>query len=115
MQKFYQKKLLKPDTHQFMWNTLVNTTTGTRKLKGMLPPSAIVAHKTGWSGSDKNGFTAATNDIGILQLPNGKHIAVAVFLAGTKAKEEINEKAIASVGKAVWDYFGKNQQKHTTK
>lgn len=107
LQKFYQRKLLNPDTQQFMWNTLVSTTTGTRKLKGMLPKDAIVAHKTGWSGSDKNGHTAATNDIGIFQLPNGKHIAVVTFLADTNAKEEVNEKVMASVGKTVWDYFSK--------
>jgi beta-lactamase class A len=78
------------------------TITGPRRLKGLLPKDAIVAHKTGTSGT-RDGITAATNDIGIITLPNGKHLAIAVFVSDSPADEATRERVIAEVAKAAWD------------
>ncbi len=75
---------------------------GAKRFKGSLPPNTIVAHKTGTSGT-QNGITAATNDIGIITLPNGKHIAIAVFVSDSPADQDARETVIARVAKAVWD------------
>ena len=105
LEKFYQKKILSASTHDFMWKTLAEATTGSQKIKGLLPKGTIVAHKSGLSGADAKGVTAATNDIGIVQLPNGKHFAIAVFYGNTKMSDKESDKVIAEVSKAAWDYF----------
>lgn len=85
---------------------MAESTPGERRLKGLLPKGAFVAHKTGTSGT-QNGLTAATNDIGIIELPNGKHAAVAAFVSDSKADERAREAIIAQIAKAVWDRWGK--------
>lgn len=105
LEKFYQKKILSTSTHDFMWKTLAEATTGSQKIKGLLPKGTIVAHKSGLSGADAKGITAATNDIGIVRLPNGKHFAIAVFYGNTKMSDKESDNVIAEVSKAAWDYF----------
>jgi beta-lactamase class A len=105
LEKFYQKKILSTSSHDFMWKTLAEATTGSQKLKGLLPKGTVVAHKSGLSGADEKGVTAATNDIGIVQLPNGKHYVIAVFFANTKMADKDSDRVIADVSKVVWDYF----------
>ncbi len=79
---------------------------GAKRLKGDLPAGTYVAHKTGTSGT-QNGFTAATNDIGIVRLPNGKRFAIAVFVSDSPADEKTREAVIAKIAKAVWDRWNK--------
>lgn len=82
------------------------TPTGVKRLKGLLPAGTIVAHKTGTSGA-QNGVTAATNDIGIITLPNGRHIAIAVFVSDSKADETTREAVIAKVAQATWNRWSR--------
>ena len=72
--------------------------TGDARIKGMLPPDTILAHKTGSIGG-------TINDVGILTLPdNAGHVALALFVKqGTKS--ESSERAIAQISRAVYDYF----------
>ncbi len=74
-------------------------TGGERRLRANLPAGTQVAEKTG-SG------TAATNDIGLITLPDGKgHLAIAVLISGTKSKTEAQEKLIAEMARAAYDAF----------
>jgi beta-lactamase class A len=93
---------------------MTNSTPGAKRLKGLLPAGTIVAHKTGTSGTEK-GVTAATNDIGIITLPNGKHLAIAVFVADSPADEATREGVIAKVAKAIWDAESGKQNAVITK
>ncbi|MDX6304503.1 MAG: beta-lactamase class, partial [Blastocatellia bacterium] len=81
---------------------MIESTPGAKRLKGLLPGGTVVAHKTGTSGTQK-GFTAATNDIGIITLPNGRHVAIAVFVSDSAADEATREGVIARIAKVVWD------------
>jgi beta-lactamase class A len=83
---------------------LTGAVTGPRRIKGSLPAGTQVAHKTGTSGS-RAGITAATNDIGIIYLPNGKHLAIAVFVADSPADERTREGVIARIAKAAFDHW----------
>jgi beta-lactamase class A len=76
--------------------------TGPRRLKGQLPEGTPVAHKTGTSGTF-SGLTRATNDIGLITLPDGRHLAVAVFASDSRASEGAREGAIAGIARAAWD------------
>jgi len=103
--KFYQKKILAPATHDFLWKTMTETATGKNRIRKLLPEGTIVADKTGSSGANKQGVTSATNDVGIVTLPDGQHFAITVFVAASKENNDTNEQIIASVAKAAWDYF----------
>ncbi len=105
---FYENKggLLSKESHEFIWNIMKGTKTGKNRLRGQLPQETIVAHKTGWSGEHKEtGITAAVNNIGIVFLPDGKHFTISVFVTESKEDLDTNEKVIADISKAAWDFF----------
>ena len=105
LRKFEEGKILSEDSRAFLWETLLGTTTGNKRLKGDLPQGTPVAHKTGSSGKYKNGISAAVNDIGIVVLPNGKHFLISVFISKSKEDDQTNEKIIADISKMTWDYY----------
>lgn len=88
-------------------STMADSIPGAKRLKGLLPRNTIVAHKTG-TGGTQSGITGATNDIGIITLSNGKHIAIAVFVSDSPADEKTREATIAKIAKAAWDRWSKN-------
>jgi beta-lactamase class A len=97
-----ERRGLSESSQVLLLKLMAASNTGPRRLKGLLPAGTIVAHKTGTSGTE-NGITAATNDIGIISLPNGRHLAIAVFVSESPADEVTREGVIAKVAKAVWD------------
>lgn len=100
------KKLLSKESHDFIWKTMRETKTGANRLKARLPLGTVVAHKTGSSGTNRTtGITAAVNDIGIVFLPGERHFFISVFVTNSKENAETNEKIIADIAKAAWDYF----------
>lgn len=103
---FNKKNLLSQRSYDFIWRIMRETSTGKNRLKGQLPVGTVVAHKTGSSGvNKKTGITAAVNDIGIVFLPNGKHFFISIFVTDSKEDTATNEKIIADIAKASWDYF----------
>lgn len=107
---FYENKnnLLSKSSYDFFWKTNIETTTGANRIKGQLPKGTIVAHKTGWSGTNKTtGITAAVNNIGIVFLPNGEHFIISVFVSESKENFDANEKIIADIAKATYDFYTK--------
>jgi beta-lactamase class A/beta-lactamase class A VEB len=110
LKMFYENKnnLISKNSYDFFWKTNIETTTGTNRIKGQLPEGTTVAHKTGWSGTNKEtGITAAVNDIGIVFLPNGEHFIISVFVSESKESFETNEKIIADIAKAAYDFYTK--------
>jgi beta-lactamase class A len=105
LQKFHKEHIISKISQDFLYKIIIETTTGPNKIKGLLPPNAIVAHKTGFSGKNKEGLTGATNDIGIITLPNGKQFAIAVFVSNSLEDEVTNDKMIAEIALAAWDYY----------
>jgi len=102
---FYNKKYISKTSFDFLWEIMIETSTGKKRIKGLLPEGTLVAHKTGTSGTNEQGVTSAINDIGIVTLPNGKHFAISVFVSNSKENNEINEKIISEISKVTWDYF----------
>lgn len=102
------KKLLSDSSHKFLWDTMRSTSTGKDRLKGLLPQGTVVAHKTGYSGINKTtGIIAAVNDIGVIELPNGKVFYISVYVTDSKETEPNSAKIIAEVSKAAYDYLRK--------
>jgi beta-lactamase class A len=102
---FYQgKKLSKPST-DFLWKILTDGPTGLKRIKGELPKSITVAHKTGTSGTNEYGMMGGLNDVGIMRLPNGKDIAIVMYISNTHAKTAEAELVIAKTANAVADHY----------
>lgn len=102
LRALHERQGLSESSQTLLLKYLTDSKPGAKRLKGQLPAGTVVAHKTGTSGTQK-GITAATNDIGIISLPNGKHLAIAVFVSDSPADEATREGVIARIAKAVWD------------
>jgi beta-lactamase class A len=102
---FYRGKYLSKKSTDFLRKIMEETTTGPGRLRGLLPKEAIVAHKTGTSGTNDKGISAATNDVGIVTLPDGSHFVIAVFVCNATADEQTRDAVIAEINKLFWDYF----------
>jgi beta-lactamase class A len=75
------------------------TTTGLKRIRGRLPAGTIVADRTGT-------LAGTVNDIGFITLPDGKgHIAIVVFVKGSKAPFDAREAVIADIAGLVYDYY----------
>lgn len=105
LRKFHKGKILSEESYDFLWKTMAGTTTGVKRIKGKLPAGTTVAHKTGTSGTNEEGITAAINDVGIVTLPTGEDFAISVFVSNSKESQETNERIIAEISKLVWDWF----------
>lgn len=91
-----------PEARGILLQAMAACETGPARLPALLPPGTPVAHKTGTSGT-YGGVTPATNDVGYLTLPNGRHVAIAAFLADSRADEATRDRTIARLAKAAWD------------
>jgi beta-lactamase class A len=82
-----------------------------RRIKGLLPKGIPVFHKTGTSGTLRR-LTRATNDAGIIVLPNGQHVALSVFIADAYAIRKDREVTIAKISRAIYDYYAIPGRQH---
>ena len=91
---------LSPASSAQLLDIMYRCETGLLRIKGLLPPGIRVAHKTGTLG------IGVTNDVGIIDLPGGAgHVALSVFVKESNATAEAQERTIAQIGRAVYDYF----------
>jgi beta-lactamase class A len=74
----------------------------TKRLDGDLPSGVRVAHKSGSSDVD-DGVAHATNDIGLIPLPDGRRLAIAVFVTDSTADMATREQVIARIARAAYD------------
>ena len=72
------------------------------RIQGDLPEGISVAHKSGTSDVDA-GVAHATNDIGLITLPDGRQLAVAVFLTDSTADDATRDKVTARIARAAYD------------
>jgi beta-lactamase class A len=106
LQIFHSGKGLSASNGKLLENFMAQSTPGPKRIKGLLPAGTRVAHKTGTSGTDGK-LTAATNDVGIVTLPGGRHLAIAVFVSDSKAEQTVREATIAKLSLAAWDHCQK--------
>ncbi|HEX4068261.1 MAG TPA: class A beta-lactamase [Acidobacteriaceae bacterium] len=92
---------LSPAANAFLLKTMTDSQTGPGRLRAGLPSGTVLAHKTGSSGTH-GGITAATNDIGLVSLPDGRRLAIAVFVTDSRADEKTREGVIARIAQATY-------------
>jgi beta-lactamase class A len=93
---------LTPEHTRLLLQWMQDGATGVHRIKGDLPVGTIVMHKTGSSGT-KNGITFATNDIGLITLPDGRRLAIAIFVTDSEADEATRDAVIARIARAAYD------------
>jgi beta-lactamase class A len=106
---FHSGNILTKNNTDFLRTIMIESPTGKNRLKGLLPANAVVAHKTGSSGRNDAGITGAVNDIGIIMLPNGRWVAIAVYIKDSPDPDEVSESVIARIARAVWDEYSVNR------
>lgn len=105
LDNFYQGKYLSEESTAVLRKMMESTTTGPKRMRGLIPREAIVAHKTGTSDTNEKGITAATNDVGVISLLDGKHVALVIFVSNATADEATRDAVIARITNAVWEYL----------
>ena len=71
----YQGKWLSNSSRAVLMDAMRATTTGKKRMRSALPTSAGLAHKTGT-------LSRTASDIGIFHTPDGRPIAVAIYVTG---------------------------------
>jgi beta-lactamase class A len=93
--------LLPPQQTTLLLDLMAGSKTGPRRLKALLPPDTIVAHKTGTTD-------VVINDVGIITLPAdspiGGHLALAVFVINGAGASSMQQ-AIAQIADASYEFF----------
>jgi beta-lactamase class A len=79
-----------------------DASSGAGRIKGKLPAGTTVMHKTGSSGT-RDGVAVATNDIGLITLPDGRRLAIAVFVTDSKADDDMRDAVLAQIARAAYD------------
>jgi beta-lactamase class A len=105
----WQGKALSQTNTDVLIDIMRRCLTGNARIKGMLPPGTVVAHKTGTLGGGDNITGAGTqDDVGIIDLPNGAGHLIVVALVKGEDDSERGERAIAQISRAAYDYFVTN-------
>jgi beta-lactamase class A len=109
LEMFDKKNILSLDSRALLWKLMIQTSTGPKRIKGLLPEGTVVAHRTGTGAPDKNGITPALNNSGIIVLPDQTHLAIAVFITDSPESPDKLEAMIARISKAAYDHYAKQK------
>ena len=90
-------ELLDRERTEYLFAVMARCRTGPNRIRGLLPPGTPVAHKTGT-------MTGITDDVGIVSLPNGHDLAIAVFEQG-RGGPAAQSRNIARLARLLYDGF----------
>ncbi|HWI85100.1 MAG TPA: serine hydrolase [Sphingomonas sp.] len=96
--KLHRGDLLRPASTNYLFDVMARCVTGARRIKGMLPAGTPVAHKTGT-------LAGVTDDVGVVTLPNGHHLVLAIFAQGMGSEGE-RARSIAQAARLLYDNLG---------
>lgn len=93
----YQGQWLSPTSRAVLLGAMHRCVTGRRRIPALLPDEARIAHKTG-------SLHNTSSDIGIIQAPDGRAMAVAIYVTGQGSRRN-REARIASIARAIYDGY----------
>ena len=93
----YQGKFLSAESRRVLLDAMAKTRTGKRRIPALMPDYVEVSHKTG-------SLNNTSSDIGIIEGPDGRAIAVAIYVTG-QGSRSAREDRIASIARALYDGF----------
>jgi beta-lactamase class A len=95
-------KLLNGPHTAMLMEWLRETARGNKRIRGLLPETVKVMHRPGTSGVT-DGLAHATNDIGLIPLPDGRLLSLAIFVTDARANEQTRELVMARIAKIVYE------------
>jgi beta-lactamase class A len=102
LERLWRGNLLSEAMTDTLKSMLAHCRTAPDRLPALLPKGTFVARKTGTGGTSR-GVTVAINDVGVIRLPNGDDVAIAVLMGGSRGSIRRSERVIALVARAVFD------------
>lgn len=103
--KLFRGQALSEQSTALLIDSMKATTTFPTRLKGLLPNGTVVAHKTGSLGT-VGSMAAATNDSGVIFLPEGGRLAISVYLEASTRTAGERDRIIARMARAAFDARG---------
>jgi beta-lactamase class A len=103
----YRGEYLSEQSRQVILGAMSRTVTGKRRIPAAMPLEARVSHKTG-------SLNNTSSDIGIIECPDGRVIAVAIYVTGQGSKLA-REERIAAIARALYDGFAVKAQQDPTR
>jgi beta-lactamase class A len=97
LSRLFRGELLSKAGTERLLDAMRRCRTGKMRLRAGLPAGTEVFDKTGTAGS-------CANDVGIVRLPDGSHVVIAVFVRGG-GDGAAREAAIARLARAAWAAF----------
>lgn len=99
---FVEGKALPKGHTDFLLDLMRKTVPGAARMKAGLPTGTVLAHRPG-TGGDNERVNLCTNDVGIVTMPNGNHLLVAVFIKGSNKDLATREQSIAQITRVIFD------------
>jgi len=93
----YRGDFLSDESRRVLLGAMSRTVTGKRRIVAHIPDEARVSHKTG-------SLNNTSSDIGIIECPDGRAIAVAIYVTG-QGSRLAREERIAAIARALYDGF----------
>ncbi|WP_298470198.1 serine hydrolase [uncultured Erythrobacter sp.] len=97
LQGLYRGDFLSDQSRRVLLGAMSRTVTGKRRIVANMPSDTRVSHKTG-------SLNNTSSDIGIIEAPDGRAIAVAIYVTGQGTRRN-REARIASIARALYDGF----------
>ncbi len=102
LEQLWHGDLLSAAMTDTLKSVLARCKTAPYRLPGLLPKGTPVARKTG-TGGTSGGITVAINDVGVIRLPNGEEVAIAVLVGAPSGTVRRSELLIARIARCVFD------------
>ena len=103
----YRGEFLSDQSRQVILGAMSRTVTGKNRIPAYMPLEARVSHKTG-------SLNNTSSDIGIIECPDGRVIAVAIYVTGQGSKLARQER-IAAIARALYDGFAARANQNPTR
>lgn len=88
---------------EFIWQAMTSCGTGRNRIPGRISADGVtIAHKTGTGDIGPDGRIIGVNDIGVILLPDGTHISIAVFVSDAACSMPECENIISAISAAVF-------------
>jgi beta-lactamase class A len=100
----YRGEYLSDQSRQVLLGAMSRTVTGKRRIPAHIPLEARVSHKTG-------SLNNTSSDVGLIECPDGRVIAVAIYVTGQGTKPA-REERIAAIARALYDGFAARAQQN---
>jgi beta-lactamase class A len=94
LKRIYKGELVSVESRNYLLGLMAQCATGRNRMKWLLPAGTRVAHKTGT-------LDGLSDDVGFITMPNGHHVAVAIFARGGSDRP----RTIAQAARTIYDGF----------